>query len=290
MSLALRRRKDMFGNSQKPLLMACALAIGLAAGPAQAQVTATLVLKNGQRHTGQNLGYRLDRPEVAVRTSQHEEPRVPLDQVAYVDFGGSSDANVDLSGSEQAVVMRDGTVVKGQVIELGHSNRADQSTPYLVVFRTSNGEERRLPVGQVARVYFSGSSSSVPTTGSAQVPEGQGIAVAANQHWTPTGMNVRRGEVLTFNSTGEARLSTDPADIAGPPGARSQRYAKGSPLPGNFAGALIARIGNGAPFPIGDQTTVPMPAAGQLFLGINDDDVADNSGGFRVSIRRANRR
>ncbi len=96
-----------------------------------------------------------------------------------MDFGGTPDVNVNLSGSEQAVVLRDGAVVKGQVIELGHVNRADQSTPYLVIFRTSGGEERRLPVNQVARVYFSGSSSgSSGSTGTAPgAPEGQGVAV-----------------------------------------------------------------------------------------------------------------
>ncbi len=67
----------MFGNLRRPLIAALAVAIGIAAAPVEAQVTATMVLKNGQRHTGQNLGYRLDRPEMSVRTSLHEEPRVP---------------------------------------------------------------------------------------------------------------------------------------------------------------------------------------------------------------------
>jgi len=30
-----------------------------------------------------------------------------------------------------------------------------------------------------------------------------------------------------------------------------------------------------------------MPANGQLFLGINDDHVADNQGGYRVTLQRA---
>lgn len=281
----------MFRNAQKHLLTASAIAIGVMVASVSAQVTATLVLKNGQRHTGTNLGYRVDRPEIAVRTSQHEEPRVPLDQVAYVDFGGTADTNVNLSGSEQAVVLRDGSVLKGQVIELGHTNRADQSTPYLVVFRTSGGEEKRLNASQVARVYF-GSSSSVGTSGGAasQVPDGQGIAVPGNQSWTPTGITVRRGESVTFNSTGEVTLSSDAADKAQPSGAFSQRYAQNAPLPRVFAGALIARVGNGQPFPIGGPTsTVAMPAAGQLFLGINDDDVNDNQGGFRVNLSRSTR-
>lgn len=280
----------MFRNSQKHLAVACAMAIGIVAAPAEAQVTATMVLKNGQRHTGQNLGYRVDGREVAVRTSFQEEPRVAVDQVAYVDYGGSPDVNPNLSGSEEAVVLRDGTIIKGQVISLGHDNRNDQTTPYLVIIKPSNGDERRLPVNQVARVYFSGSNAVPPTGSTGQVPAGEGIAVPANQQWTPTGINVRRGEVLTFSTTGEVRLSSDPADMAGSAGARSQRYAQGSPLPANFAGALIARVGNGAPFPIGNQTTVTMPAAGQLFLGINDDNVGDNDGGFRVNVRQSGRR
>ena len=96
-----------------------------------------------------------------MRTSQAEEPRIPVDQVAYVDFGGTPDpANMNLSGSQEAVVMRDGSVQKGQVIELGHTNKADQSSPFLVIFRTENGEERRLQSSQVARVYFAGGQPS----------------------------------------------------------------------------------------------------------------------------------
>jgi hypothetical protein len=287
----------MFGKPLNTLLTLGVLATAVVVAPAEAQVTATMVLKNGQRHTGQQLYYRMDRREVSVRSSLHEAPRVPVDQVEYVDFGGTPDVNVNLSGSEQALVMRDGSIVKGQVIELGHQNPENQTTPFLVVFRTSGGEERRLPVNQVARVYFSDSRAggsgggASPGAPGIQVPEGQGVAVPGNAQWTPTGLTVRRGEVVNFNTTGEVRLSSDPEDIAGSAGSRAQRYSQNAPLPRNYVGALIARVGNGAPFPIGNQTTVTMPAAGQLFLGINDDHVADNSGGFRVELRRsANRR
>jgi hypothetical protein len=33
-----------------------------------------------------------------------------------------------------------------------------------------------------------------------------------------------------------------------------------------------------------------MPANGQLFLGINDDHVGDNAGGYRVNVQRTNSR
>jgi hypothetical protein len=52
-------------------------------------------------------------------------------------------------------------------------------------------------------------------------------------------------------------------------------------------GALIGRVGNGAPFPIGRGTQpITMPANGPLMLGINDDVVQDNSGSFSVNISR----
>ena len=284
----------MFAKFKRVSMLALVLGIGAATAPLDAQTNSTIVLKNGQRHTGRNLTYRVDRRELAVRVSLHEEPRVPVDQVAYVDFGGTPDTAVDLSGSENAVVMRDGAVVKGQIIELGHEKAGDESSTCLVIFRTTAGEERRVPASQVARVYFSGGRSvgtaGGSSSGSVSVPEGSGIAVSATQAWTPTGLTVRRGESLTINATGEARLSTDAADVSAPNGSRAGRLSATAPLPQAPAGALIGRVGNSAPFIINEGSMVTMPANGQLFLGINDDHVADNQGGYRATIQRASRR
>jgi len=63
-----------------------------------------------------------------------------------------------------------------------------------------------------------------------------------------------------------------------------------SPFPNAFAGALIGRVGNSAPFAIGNAATLGMPASGQLYLGINDDQVADNHGAFIVKVQRTGRR
>ena len=149
----------MFAKFKRVSMLALVLGIGAATAPLDAQTNSTIVLKNGQRHTGRNLTYRVDRRELAVRVSLHEEPRVNVDQVAYVDFGGTPDSTVELSGSENAVVMRDGAVVKGQIIELGHEKAGDESSTFLVIFRTTAGEERRVPASQVGRVYFSGGRS-----------------------------------------------------------------------------------------------------------------------------------
>ena len=52
-------------------------------------------------------------------------------------------------------------------------------------------------------------------------------------------------------------------------------------------GALLGRIGNGAPFAIGTQSqALGMPAAGRLMLGVNDNELGDNGGAYTVVITR----
>lgn len=261
--------------------------LALAGSIVGAQVTATAVLKNGDKHTGSNLAYRVDGRQVIVRTSQAEEPRIPVDQVAYIDFGGTADPpNLNLSGSQEAVVLRDGSVVKGQILELGHTNKADLSSPFLVIVRTEGGEERRLQSNQVSRVYFAGGQSSGASSGgsAATAPDSSGsLTVPATQAWTQTGFVVRRGEPLTFEVSGEIRIG-GPGTTANAGG--SSDMNSGNPLPNVGTGALIGRIGNSAPFLIGNQNRIQAPAAGQLFLGINDTNHGDNSGEFRVTVRR----
>ena len=46
-------------------------------------------------------------------------------------------------------------------------------------------------------------------------------------------------------------------------------------------GALLGKVGNSAPFAIGMQTQpLVMPASGRLMLGVNDNELSDNSGFF----------
>jgi hypothetical protein len=108
--------------------------------------------------------------------------------------------------------------------------------------------------------------------------------VPANRAWTPSGITVQRGQVLHFSSSGQVQLSTDASDTAtvtGRPGAPASARAS---VPGLLRGALIGRIGNGKPFGIGDQATITAPATGPLYLGVNDDGFADNTGEFVVTV------
>jgi Ca2+-binding EF-hand superfamily protein len=109
------------------------------------------------------------------------------------------------------------------------------------------------------------------------------VTVDARQRWTDARLDVRAGDVLTFASRGSIQMSNDGNDVASPGGARSGRGAPQAPV-NAVAGALIARIGNGAPFLVGDRTSVNAPGSGRLQLGVNDDHLEDNRGNYQVTV------
>jgi len=123
----------------------------------------------------------------------------------------------------------------------------------------------------------SGNRSAVATSG-------QMIRVNGTERWTDTGINVRAGDTLIFDSQGTVRLSNNGNDIAGVGGALSGRRAPDAPLNNQTAGALIARIGNSDTLFVGNRRSMRAPAGGRLYLGVNDDYMADNSGDFQVSV------
>jgi hypothetical protein len=265
---------------------------------------ATVLMRNGDRVSGQVEGH--ENGVLYVRVSLHDQQKLNIRDIALIDYvgGASGLPETELSaarGADHVVVLRDGTSLRGRFVDLSHGQEAaDKEGRQMLSFRTTAGEDRQLQLYDVSRVYLGnfpaaataqgaqGATERQYTTGE-DVPPGA-IRVPGNQQWTPTGMNVRKGDRLAFNVTGRIQLSDDVEDVAHAAGSLRERRAQGAPLPQNFAGALIARVGNSAPFPIGDVTApVTMPADGQLFLGINDDEVSDNRGEFTVTITRARR-
>ena len=126
--------------------------------------------------------------------------------------------------------------------------------------------------------------------GDAGIPDGTGIAVAGNARVDADRHDRSSGRTLTFNTTGEVRLSTDASRLANANGSRSGRKSAVGADSRRCGRCADREVGNSAPFPIGESQTVTMPANGQLFLGINDDHVGDNAGGFRVTVQRTNSR
>ena len=122
------------------------------------------------------------------------------------------------------------------------------------------------------------------TTSGAAVPGA--ITVLANQAWTSTGVTVRKGQTVYLTTTGEVQISDDANDVATANGAKTGRMATNSQLRAVPVGALIGKIGpNGAPFGVGGQASIVAPAAGVLYLGVNDDAFGDNRGNYQVIVR-----
>jgi hypothetical protein len=254
-------------------------ALGVA-GAAAAQENATFTLRSGERLSGQLMDLSAVGFTVSVGGQQRQ---IPANDVAVIDFtgAGANQADWDRLSNGQFAVLKDGQIVNGQLTDVGGS------APLRLTFR-SNGADRDVQSNAVARIVLarpndagSGSGTGVGTAGSGA---SQGITVSSREQWTPTGITVRRGEPLSISASGEIKIGGPGNPSASPAGAGATDAA--NPTPSVPTGALFGRIGNGAPFLIGSQTRIQAPAAGQLFLGINDSYLQDNEGTFQVEITR----
>ncbi len=278
------------------LIVVCVLAAATAVVAASAE-RATFVLTNGQRVSGE-LTYKGG----TVYTLDGRD--YPADQVAVIDFAGGEPpadelrklpASVTREHERDMFVMRNGDVVQGKLYHIAADGSSISFDP---LGTTGVGDRRTVPSNQIARVYINAPKArsvyanvlnpsaerpaEVGTTG-----EGQSVTVQANQAWTDTGMNVRRGQPMIFTTSGEIQVGAGrPAGAEGtdPSGADTSKY----PIRGMGLGGLIGRVGNSAPFRIGSSTQpIRMPATGRLFLGVNDDHHNDNSGSFSVAVKSA---
>jgi len=271
-------------------------------GIAAAQDRATVQMRDGQKFEGRIE--EMTTGELFVRVSQDDQRRVPVGSVALIDRVGGANGLPpteirEATGTQHLMLLSNGSSLKGQLVAIrGGQGSANENQPRTYVFRT-DGREQSFPPDQVARIYlgsypFGATSANSNPAGTETAP---GLAsgndtpgavhVSAAQGWVSTGMRVRKGEFISFNTSGEVQLSSNPSDRARAAG--TSRTAPGAPLPNASAGALIGRVGNSLPFGIGDQASVPMPFDGILFLAVNDDERSDNAGEFVVSMAR-NRR
>jgi hypothetical protein len=110
------------------------------------------------------------------------------------------------------------------------------------------------------------------------------VMVVANAAWTDTGIDLNSGQNVYFEATGEIRWG--PGRQAGPDGESNSPNNKARPIANRAGGSLIGRVGNPSdPFFIGnDRGVFRVRGSGRLFLGINDDNLADNSGYFTVMV------
>jgi len=273
----------------------------LAIASVAAAADVTYVMNNGQRHSGQ-LVYHKDANLGLIENGQ--ERTYPISEVAAIIYndGDPNQGELDqLPSSDNPpelerhmLVLRSGRVLHGKVYHWD---------PDAVLFDTTAGRGT-YNAGDIARLYLSGpparrvfAGSSNPavasTSGRYRGRRGGGgggtpqasVRVEGNRRWTDTGLMVQPGERISFNTSGNVEYGR--GMNAGPDGDKNMSPRVGYAIRDMPVGGMIGRVGNGAPFPIGStSSSITMPAGGRLFLGVNDDDYGDNSGGFDVQIYR----
>lgn len=264
------------------LTLVTALTLTIAA-PALAQETVTLTMRSGERMTGDLVDMNASGLIMRINGAQRNVSPADVTVIEFMNRPGGVASIEPPSGQWEFVVLRNGQTVQGRLSDIGGTR------PLRVTIDTPNGQ-RDLSSQEVAQVYLAEPTAvrqaARPQPQTPSAPDLSGgratFNVPGNQAWTPTGITVQQGQILGFQATSEVRLSSRADDRVPPAGGARQRVA--GPLASAPRGALIGRIDNGQPFLIGNQSMVRMPAAGQLFLGINDDVVDDNGGEFQVTI------
>ena len=275
-----------------------ALAVLAAPAAAFAQEQVTVVRRNGERVSGLFEGWVRATDTVYIRVTPGDQRRFPMADVLVIDVGGDAtnlpaNETQAAQGAEHILIARRGDVMTGRLVNIEGGEGTDQpNIPRTVSFRAGGGEQR-LRLSEVARIYMGNyprptavtpAPAPGPAAAAAPVPEGS-VRVPANQQWTATNMMIRRGDRVLFTAEGEIQLSGEADDKASANGSLKGRMAGNAPMPSVLAGALIGRIGNGAPFAIGNQSLpLPMSGDGLLWLGINDDQVSDNAGALVVRV------
>lgn len=145
--------------------------------------------------------------------------------------------------------------------------------------------------------------SQAPQDSSAVLPLETTVAVAADAGWVDTSIDVGPGEELRFTASGQIVLQRgNPEALCGPEGL--DLVTVDQPVPNANIGALIGKVaqlvaqridGNSGLevkdevfvlFLIGPEGTVTVPFKGRLYLGINENVIKDNGGGFSVVVAR----
>ncbi len=266
------------------IFLGCAVGLFglLTALPVHAQEAATLVLRDGQRPSGQLLDLNAEGYLLVVNGQNQIFPANDVASIEYVVGPPPPEAQARIDAGQSLLVMRNGQIVDGRLTDISGTR------PKILHADTPSGQ-REFMSSDVAQIYLYAprrAAAVAPAQALASAPAGA-IIVQGNQPWTSAGISVRKGDRIAFAGTGDIMIAANASSgVGGSPAATSpsSRY----PVFNSPCGALIARVGNGAPFAIGPNVPQPvtMPANGQLFLGVNDDAFGDNSGTFAVTITR----
>ena len=210
--------------------------------------------------------------------------------VAIIDFAGGTPQPAELAqlGAGHMLVMRDGTAQQGHFVNMIGGDT--------LLWDNAAGQRQQFALRDVRRIYLNPEAArtvynyTATATPAAVATSGQAatasIRVSATQAWTDTGITVNAGDRVVFHASGQIAFGRSSGQTSDPNGNAAEKRAN-YPDPTVPVGALIGKVGNSAPFAIGMQTQpLPMPASGRLMLGVNDNELGDNSGFYTVTVTK----
>ncbi len=182
------------------------------------------------------------------------------------------------------LVLRDGSRLRGEFIAYRNGTIEFEERRGF-----GGGRTIRLDREEVVRIEFDdlGSGGSGGPIGGGGRPSGtreRQVFVPANTRWSDTGVDLRQGQTVYFQPSGE--VTWGPGRRDGPEGERNSPFNAARPMGNRPAAALIGKVGQGEDifFIGGDTGPIRVRNSGRLYLSINDDALQDNRGNFRVVI------
>jgi hypothetical protein len=243
----------------------------------------TLVLQDGRRVEGQLISVTRGWVEFQPIEDEDgvEQLRVAIAEVRSIQFDDGAEAGESSGRTTTFEIGGGGDRVEPQEPDGGLGGDD--------VIRPRRERSQRGRIGTVGgRDGTLGSRDRDTSVARDDQRRGRMITVPAATRWTDTGIDVTSGDIVSFSVAGTVGLGDDRSlgaegdlDAAAP--------APRRPLPDRPAGALIGRIGTSPDdtFFIGaERLPFRVRTSGRLFLGINDDTLADDTGAFQVAVTR----
>jgi serine/threonine protein kinase/TPR repeat protein len=122
-----------------------------------------------------------------------------------------------------------------------------------------------------------------------------GITVAGNRQWSDTAIALKAGDTVVITASGSMAITAaqrvppmTPSGSSANCAAAAQLYGSspGSPAPTLPCWSLIGRVGPSGPiFAVGAGKSFRAATPGQLYLGINHENVGQNAGNWRAVIK-----
>jgi hypothetical protein len=183
-------------------------------------------------------------------------------------------------GSADTLVLMDGRRIQGEL--LGVFGREIEFEE-----RTAGGRRTmRVPRADIVRIEFVDERPGNQQDARPLIPprmRERNVTVPATDAWTDTGIDVRAGQEIYFETSGQVTWAPNKRVDAN--GTRNSKADTARPLPRRDSGALLGRIGDRDTFFIGlDVGPYRVRRNGRLYLGINDDNLDDNTGAYRVVV------